>query len=299
MNSTVRIERTPQRQFQQFANNHFEPNDLVEIRAIASSGKTARLVERIFVSAKELSNSFDRLKALNTRGANIYFGVNPRDHRAGGKEAISVCRHVWADFDDVNVKDALNRIKLHLPPPSTIVFSGHGVHLYWRLSDAISVSHGADRDRFEATLQAMYRDVAADSIQDVSRLLRLPGFLNQKREPVACTLVSLSIDKSYSLDDFFRRWPTRAPAFHSNTLGSGTMDYSNRVRGLLRHLSANCEDRSRRDFGVICGLIRLGLSDGEIRALVQDHSKFATSGEKYFQTTLRNAHKFVHSRSSQ
>jgi hypothetical protein len=65
-----------------------------------------------------------------------------------------------------------------------------------------------------------------------------------------------------------------------------------RIRGLVRYLDRQVDDRSRRDFWVVCNLLRLGLSVEEIRALVASHSKF-NDNQLYLETTLQNAQQVV------
>jgi hypothetical protein len=58
---------------------------------------------------------------------------------------------------------------------------------------------------------------------------------------------------------------------------------------LVFQLEKAAPDRSRRDFAVVCGLLRLGLSPEEIWSLVANQSKFATAGRRYFDRTIANA----------
>jgi hypothetical protein len=66
---------------------------------------------------------------------------------------------------------------------------------------------------------------------------------------------------------------------------------------IVNLLEANVRDRSRRDFRVVCELVRLGMNADEIWALVASQSKFATNGIAYFRTTLRNAIEVVERKS--
>jgi hypothetical protein len=148
-------------------------------------------------------------------------------------------------------------------------------------------------------LKAFAAELGGDATQDVSRLLRLPGFLNVKdvqngAVPLPCNLMRYEPKLSYSVD-VFERWQTPpaepkairqvGPLSHATF---GTYRERRRIEGLLRHLDRDVPDRSRRDFGVICALLEM-LHPDEIWELVRDRSKFATAGEQYFQVTLRNA----------
>lgn len=69
--------------------------------------------------------------------ANVFFGVCPRKGSNGRFDLawqIRTVRALWTDIDHVTVDEARERVtKAGLPPPSIIVSSGYGVHLYWLL----------------------------------------------------------------------------------------------------------------------------------------------------------------------
>ena len=75
-----------------------------------------------------------------TRADQVFFGVCPR---FGGKQydfawQIRIVRVLWADVDHITVDEALQRCgAAGLPQPSVVVNSGHGVHLYWLLTEAV------------------------------------------------------------------------------------------------------------------------------------------------------------------
>ncbi|MEZ6103871.1 MAG: bifunctional DNA primase/polymerase [Pirellulaceae bacterium] len=64
---------------------------------------------------------------------------------------------------------------------------------------------------------------------------------------------------------------------------------SRRVRRLVSRLNRAKTDRSKRDYAIVCELIRVGLCELDIWSLVHQKSKFATNGWQYFVLTYRNA----------
>ena len=60
---------------------------------------------------------------------------------------------------------------------------------------------------------------------------------------------------------------------------------------VANELDQRRDDRSGRDFWVVCQLIRFGLDDSQIRSLVTGRSKFVRP--KYTELTLARAHKAV------
>jgi hypothetical protein len=278
------------------------PNERVEARAIETWSRNekrlSRLEARFWFQAQEIRFHYQELQRLNTT-ANIFFGVNPRVRASGTKSDIAVCRNLWVDLDHITHDEARKRWEAHVPPPTTVVDSGHGIHAYWRLCQDIPVSQQLDRDRFEAMLKAFSKDLGGDATHDVSRLLRVPGFRNVKdlrngRAPVPCRLLVYEPERAYPLE-VFSRWEVPKVELEDarsfTPLSSATFKSERerrRIEGLVRRLDRDVPDRSRRDFGVICALLEM-LTPEEIWDIVRDHSKFATAGEKYFETTLKNA----------
>lgn len=239
--------------------------------------------------------------------ANIFIGVNPRNGAGGTKTHVEVVRSVWTDIDDVQAAEAVERWSaVRLPPPSIFVNSGHGVHAYWLLEKPFVIQAGRDRARFEAMLQSLYGSLQADSVSDVSRVLRLPGTWNCKSarngiRPLPCTLMSCDRDCRYPLDTFVRWFdatPARTvsalkPDRRSRIAPTGLILDSHpaheQVQKLIDRLDEPSKDRSRRDFAVVCELLRLGVDENTVLSLVTGRSKFATAGDSYTVQTISNA----------
>lgn len=288
----------------EFVGTLFLPEDLVELRLIETwteSGKhRSEVVERLWVQADSLVASYPTLHQRNQLGANIFYGVNPRSSRGSTKVDVAICRTLWADLDDARPDD--NQRWRMLPSPSLIVDSGRGVHLYWRLNQPIVMDSQATQFQFESILRGMYRELASDSVQDVSRLLRLPGFNNVRNfrhgiQPSNCKLAEIHPDRVYELAEFqhfaadVRRegqggegasnWPPNGMYF------SGNRDIR-RVRGLVRLLTKDSIDRSKRDYFVVTKLLELGCTQDEVASMVSNYSKFC-GNETYLHRTIENA----------
>ncbi|MEX2170021.1 MAG: hypothetical protein WD851_11985 [Pirellulales bacterium] len=83
------------------------------------------------------------LKLADKERLNLFFGVCAR---LGGKGQfdlawqIRTVRALWTDIDHVSAEEALQRVtKAKLPPPSIVVNSGNGVHLYWLLDEPYAI----------------------------------------------------------------------------------------------------------------------------------------------------------------
>lgn len=96
-----------------------------------------------------------------------FFGACPRD-RSGAVIGLS---HIWVDLDGVT--DPPNGV--FVAPPSTLVLSGHGLHLYYMLTELIPIDVG-----IRMTKLASLAFDSDTSVCEPHRIMRLPGSLNQK-----------------------------------------------------------------------------------------------------------------------
>lgn len=115
------------------------------------------------------------LEDLNKNHAAIYVAVNEFDgYRA--KNNLRHLRCIHADMD-YTTNQKLEELKA-ICPPSIIVESSPGrFHFYWFLEERLEPNLMAE---IESLNKAMVNFGADKAATDCSRLLRLPGFLNQK-----------------------------------------------------------------------------------------------------------------------
>ena len=97
-----------------------------------------------------------------------------------------VCLHCDLDFKNMaarslkDILEAVSRVKPLPPLPSIAVFSGHGLHLYWRLRQALPATP-ENIARAEAALRRVADVFAGDpAVCESSRLMRVPGSHNTK-----------------------------------------------------------------------------------------------------------------------
>lgn len=189
-------------QTKQFLETLFEPDDIIELRLINT--KTNE-VEGRWWSLKEVINSFEYLKIRNKeKQLNIYFGVNPRIKKnERGDKNVKLCRNLFVDFDDIspenfNVEYIQAKIaQADLPAPTYILNSGHGFHCYWRLTKMVLPNEWKQiQERLNEALDS------DRTIKNPERILRLPGFLNVKREPfIPCKIEKYNKEAKYNIED--------------------------------------------------------------------------------------------------
>jgi len=143
----------------------------------------------------------------------VYFGVVTRllsmckGTRAGLAELIAL----WVDIDctkqnldKVFVSKKLTEMML---PPSLIVDSGHGLHAYWHLKEALDVRQEAPGvAELEAGIVGALKQLAAiccgdPAVCDLARIMRLPGTHNTKGGELKLCSVLHSSGARYEYDE--------------------------------------------------------------------------------------------------
>ena len=300
-----------QRQLEQFLEALFLPDELIELRFIESWTSRGKKNSRVVRPAQWLRRDefLSKQAALNKfakrKRANIYFGVCPREREGDADDqTIETVRCLWCDIDHVTADEAYTRWKVAgTPGPSIVVSSGSGIHAYWLLEDDLTSSE--DRLKLTAVLPSFYRSFGGDHVQNLSRVMRPPGTVNYKdarsgRRPVLCALCACQPQLRYPLGAF-SQWMAQEGGVAREemlrissqtpielTVAEILAEHPEAVE-LTRRLGKPSHDRSRRDFAIVCDLLRLGLSKEEIWVLVSSTSKFESSGWPYFECTVKNA----------
>lgn len=127
------------------------------------------------------------LERRSQAGSGIFLSVNGTDGTGRQKRNITDLRAWWGDLDGAVAGRDFQVDSLPLPP-SIVVGSGHGTHLYWCVQEAYPCQGNPDRQQaHEQELRCIQKALASlgadPKVCEVARVMRLPGFLNRKREP--------------------------------------------------------------------------------------------------------------------
>ena len=309
------LRRDARRQLEQFLSTLFLSDELIELRFIESWVSRGKKRSRVVRPARWLrrhefvSQHGEMTDLAQRERANIYFGVCPRPKSGDAQDdSIKTVRCIWCDMDRITVKEAEGRWReAGVPRPSLIVRSGFGIHGYWLLERDIHASE--EKAQLVAMLPHFYRSFGGDHVHNLSRVLRPPGTMNFKdarsgRTPVPCTLLTCNSKRRFPLE-MFLPWIQLAEE-ETGSAGAGDSPESvdavgpqtglcgsSEVAELVSRLDRPAADRSRRDFAIVCDLLRLGLTRERIWELVSDRSKFESNGRTYFNVTVCNAQRLV------
>jgi len=185
-------------QLDTFARCVWEPDDIINLRLLnRNSGKVLQEWYAGDMPVKWL--------ALQNRTMDCYAGINPRTRMGGaGNADVSLARCLFCDFDDISLEEAARRIDYAgLPVPTLVVWSGGGVHCYWRLSDEIRDL--AAWSRLQRRLIKLLRSDKA--IHDPARIMRLPGLFNHKPGRSAAVIILACAHRVFELGRLTRLLP--------------------------------------------------------------------------------------------
>lgn len=175
-----------------FIRNLYEklPGNYVELRALPTNKKPGQERRKFVTTASELTEFANKYGARNS-GYGVYFGVAKRlNDKAGKKDNCAPVTALWADvdtvkngWDTVEVAKTFHAIKGVLRP-TIAVNSGGGLHLYWLLSEAEPA-----QSIVELANKRLAQVFGGDNVQNVDRILRLPGTFNNKRKATECEVL--------------------------------------------------------------------------------------------------------------
>jgi len=145
----------------------------------------------------------------------VFFSVCCREGMKTDRHYVQYITALWAglDFtaDGFSGKSRYFSSKAHAAkairsfplPPSIIVESGWGVHLYWLLTEMITVT---DVTRIEEMLTKVNSYFLGTTPIKIDSMLRLPGTSNCKMpgEMIKCVAKYVNTDFRYTLEDFER-----------------------------------------------------------------------------------------------
>jgi len=254
----------------------------------------------------------------------VWFGVALRKLGLGGRrEDLTWVNCVWADIDTYKSTESqeqvLQRLARFEVPPTAVVDSGGGLHVYWRLNRSLDMQNQTQATFIREVVFGLSKRVGGDrSVHDPTRVLRVPATFNvgdgvRKVYTPAREVTVLQSDWSriYVVEDLSRyREPVeaRAPLVPIPVVTSDgfvpILHVSPRMTELIvKGWQAGCgyTSRSELDQAAMIAMVRAGHTDADIVKTWKDTSLMigekyrekGADGDRYLSQTLANAKQWV------
>jgi hypothetical protein len=151
-------------------------------------------------------------------GRALYFTVaRLKAGTTRSKDNVEAVNWIWAEIDfkdhpDIGPDEIRRRIEATPLPPTLIVASGHGLHCYWKMNEAVDASPGKAQLDVEEALKLACNYVGGDpSAAEAARLLRLPGSHNRKSGDEILVSIIAEAKHTYELSDLIDFWLEARP----------------------------------------------------------------------------------------
>lgn len=201
----------------EFLTRCFAPDETIAL--LLRRENPPSVTQRTVLMEQAIEPRYQRwLSYENSGGANIYVAANPlrSGSRKRTKESIASVRHLYIDIDaDGDARLAALRASDTVPTPTAILSTSPGKYqVLWRVNDF-------DFERQEQTLKWLAITFGGDpACTDCNRVLRIPGFLNQKYDPAHRVKVEFPCDSVWTPSDFHLDLTEAIPAFLSDSMPS-------------------------------------------------------------------------------
>lgn len=177
----------------------------------------------------------------------VYFSPALRRRKGGTKRDVLGTKVLWVDVDDPVLPDPTI-------PASAIVWSGHGFHLYWFLSETV-----LDGSEIEGLNKLLIHDIptADQNCWNSNRLMRVPGTINPGK---------VGTDELPTPTDIRQMYGYVYSPKDIGVLAMLSDDTRIRIRtGTMTGYAS----RSERDYAVIRQLVIANASDDFIKAIFE------------------------------
>ena len=176
-----------------------DPEDRVAI--LVRNRNREQTMQRLLLAEDIAGPSFqDWLTQQNRSGADIFIGMNPlcAASFARTRESIREIRHVYLDLDE-DAPSSLQAIRTSgdTPVPNFVLDSSPDKNqVVWRVE-------GLDQAQAASLLRSLAAQFNGDTAAtDITRVLRLPGFINRKYNEQFLVRAIQETDAIYHLRDF-------------------------------------------------------------------------------------------------
>ena len=261
-----------------YIRDNFKPTDRLAV--VLLHKQTGAVVQRVAAADRIATSDFQAwLHQKNAERFEVFISMNALHETARGrtKSDVDEIRHVYLDFDE-NGTAAVERLLARddLPHLNYLVNSSPDK---WQ---AVWKVEGFSKGQAEELQKGLAQETGADpAATDCSRVLRLPGFYNQKYAKRHYIEVQSLSRETYG-PQRFPAFPAEERTVHTVT---GKTDHNFRTKTGSGKLS-----QSERDWSYAKRALARGESEADIIAAIASHRRYDKHDPQYYaEHTVHNA----------
>lgn len=170
----------------------FDEDETVYFRLIDDKKRDGHYPQKRNCKLRDVKTMLPELRTYNGDGYAIHFVVN-----GGGQEdkLVKIAKCQFMECDELPLEEQYKQIEAFPLKPTFLIQTAKSVHCYWKLEDG-SIK------RFREIQIKLAKYFSGDStVQNESRVMRLPTFYHNKGEPVEVKLVEFHPDRLYTQDE--------------------------------------------------------------------------------------------------
>jgi len=225
----------------------------------------------------DLDHCAKELLRRNGRGAGVFFAVNYTDGKGRQAENITGVRALFVDLDGAPLQPVID---CEIEPHCIVETSPGKWHAYWLVADVPLA-------QFKPLQKAIARRFGGDpQVCDLSRVMRVPGFIHRKGSPFMSRIVATNAAQPYALAELCERMrlksiEVRRPLSKQSTSVASTVIEGNR-NSSLASLAGSMRRKGFSSDAIEAALLVANreqcsppLDDDEVRNIARNISRYA------------------------
>lgn len=201
---------------EEFLGAFFEPSDVVCLRVLPDRKDSVFSGQKLESASGRFTGMHKTMDVHNQQNRGVFFVVNYGGHEDPQIKRINA---QFVEMDDIPPEEQLEKVKAFPLEPSLIVKTRRSLHCYWLMKDA-------EVPRFRHIQRQLVAHFSGDgACINLSRVMRIPGFLHCKEEPISVECIKFNPEIRYTQDQLAEHLPDVA---YEQEPGTATSSIRNR-----------------------------------------------------------------------
>lgn len=176
----------------------FNPTEKVCLRVFADRKGDPFTGQKYSGEAAKFTNCVETLKEHNKHNRGIFYVVNYGGHNDADITRINA---QFVEMDEGSFEEQQTKIDAFGLPPSMVIKTRKSLHTYWFVTDA-------KVEKFRGIQKGLVKHFSGDPMcVNESRVMRLPGFMHCKQDPVEVECICFHPERKYTQEQLSELLP--------------------------------------------------------------------------------------------